>query len=175
MRNLSKTKVLIFVILVLLIANLAMLVSFVNMKKPEKNNNERVRGSNIVNTVLEEKVGFSKAQLDSAKLMRRENMQKMHVLFENMRLAKITFFKNLNNPATNDSLVLRDAEKIGETQKAIDLQTFRNFRELRKICTPEQLPRYDSLIPGAIEKMWFSPRKGNPGKKRDSTHVDTRR
>jgi protein CpxP len=165
MPNLTKTKVLIFVIMVLLVANVAMLLSF-GMKKPEKQN-EHGRGPNVMSSILQEQVGFSNQQMDKLKDLRKQHWDKMHQLFEVMRQAKIGFYQNISKPEISDSTLQTEAAKIGETQQAIDIQTFRNFRELRALCTPEQLPRYDSLIPGVIQNMWF-PHRGSQGKEKDS-------
>jgi protein CpxP len=166
MRNLTKTKVLIFVILVLLVANAAMLFSFVGMKKPEKDN-DRGRGPNVMSSVLQEQVRFSDQQMDKVKDLRKKHWDKMHVLFEDMRKAKIAFYQNISKSEVADSALQLQASVIGKTQQAIDIQTFKNFRELRALCTPEQLPRYDSLIPKVIQNMWF-PHRGNQGKNWDS-------
>lgn len=93
----------------------------------------------------------------------------MKPLFEDIRLAKIEFYGLLSKGSIDDSTLSRAASTIGEKQKAIDLQAFENFREIRKLCTAEQQPRYDSLIPGIIGKMWFAPRKGNSRHKENSS------
>lgn len=164
MGNLSKTKVLIFIIIVLFLANLAMLGYFLKVEKPEDKGRDN-RGPNIMNTVLQEKVGFTEEQMKRVSELRKQHWDNMRQLFDESRKAKIDFYKNLSQSEVNDTLLKTAAFRIGKTQEAIDLQTFRNFRDVRSLCTPEQLPRYDSLVPATIQKMWFPARKGNPNRK----------
>jgi protein CpxP len=167
MGNLSKTKVLIFIIIVLFLANLAMLGYFLGLGSPVKKVGERdnSRGPNVMNTVLQERVGFSEDQMKRVSELRKQHWNNMRQLFEESRKAKIDFYKNLSQAEVSDTLLKTAASRIGNTQVAIDLQTFRNFRDVRSLCTPEQLPRYDSLVPATIQKMWFPARKGNSNRK----------
>jgi protein CpxP len=165
MGNLSKTKVLIFIIIVLFLANLAMLGYFLSAEKPEKSRGGGDRGPNVMNTVLQEKVGFTEEQMKRVSELRKQHWDNMRQLFDESRKAKIDFYKNLSQTEVSDTLLKTAAFRIGKTQEAIDLQTFRNFRDVRSLCTPEQLPRYDSLVPATIQKMWFPARKGNAGRK----------
>jgi periplasmic protein CpxP/Spy len=167
MGNFSKTKVLIFIIIVLFLANLAMLGYFLGVEKPPKRGERDTRGPNVMNTVLQEKVGFTAEQMKRVAELRKQHWNNMRQLFEESRKTKIDFYKNLSQMEVSDSLLKTAASRIGKTQEAIDLQTFRNFRDVRALCTPEQLPRYDSLVPATINKMWFPARKGN-GNKKDS-------
>ena len=164
MRNLSKTKVLIFIIIVLFLANLAMLGYFLGAEKEEKSK-DKDRGPNVMNTVLQEKVGFTEEQMKRVSELRKQHWDNMRQLFDESRKAKIDFYKNLSQSEVSDTLLKTAAFRIGKTQEAIDLQTFRNFRDVRSLCTPEQLPRYDSMVPATIQKMWFPARKGNSGRK----------
>jgi hypothetical protein len=88
----------------------------------------------------------------------------MRPLFEEMRLAKVQFYRNLSKPSVENDTLIRASTEIGAKQQTIELQAFRNFKEIRTVCTDRQKAKYDSLIPGVIEKMWFPPRK--PGSAR---------
>jgi hypothetical protein len=92
----------------------------------------------------------------------------MHVLFADIRKAKISFYANVNKPQINEAEMEALSLDIAKKQQAIELQAFRNFRDIRALCTPEQLPRYDSLMPQVIQNMWFPERRGN-NKHRDSS------
>jgi len=169
MRSLAKTQVLVFIIVVLLLANIAMLIFFTGFSKPGKRPDGGRRNSNSISSVLENKVGFDKQQMEQMKNLRKVHWERMHGYFEEIRVAKRDFYLQLSQPDVADSMLQRRAALIGQKQAAIDLQAFKNFREVRALCTPAQLPRYDSLIPPAIERMWFPARGSNNSRKEDST------
>jgi hypothetical protein len=143
-----------------------MLAYFVGKDEPPKRS-DKDRGPNAVNAVLQEKVGFSETQMERVNELRKRHWENMRILFDENRKAKIDFYTNLSKTDISDSLLQVAATRIGNSHKAIDLQTFRNFRDVRALCTPAQLPKYDSLVPATIQKMWFPSRKGNSGKKDD--------
>jgi hypothetical protein len=158
----------VFTIVVLLLANIAMLIFFVGMKEGHKRGDDKNRGPNEINKVLEEKIGFSKQQMQRVKELRHEHWEKMKGRFEDIRQAKIDFYSQLNLPEVQDSALKKSAALIGDKQEAIDLQAFKNIRSIRALCTPEQLPKYDSIMPAAIKNLWFSPRRGNSQNQKDT-------
>jgi hypothetical protein len=174
MPNFSKTQVLIFIIAILLLVNIAMVLSF-GMKEPEKTekSNDKPRRPNPIAFTLKEKVGFSEQQMEQINQLKKAHREKMHVLFEDIRKAKIAFYSHVNKPQINEAEMHTLSLDIAKKQQAIELQAFRNFREIRALCTPEQLPKYDSLMPQVIQNMWFPERHGNnkhrEGKGRDSS------
>jgi periplasmic protein CpxP/Spy len=170
MPNFSKTQVLIFIIAILLIVNIAMVLSF-GMKepaKPGKTNDRPPRRPNPIAFTLKEKVGFSEQQMEQIDQLKKQHREKMHLLFEDIRKAKISFYSHVNKSQINEAEMQALSLDIAKKQQAIELQAFRNFREIRALCTPEQLPRYDSLMPQVIQNMWFPERHGN-NKHRDSS------
>ena len=163
MPNFSKTQVLIFIIVILLLVNIAMVLSF-GMKQPDrsgKNDDKPGRRPNPIAFTLKEKVGFSEQQMSQIEVLKKEHREKMHVLFEDMRKAKIAFYANVSQQQVNEDSIEALSSNIGKKQQAIEQQAFRNFREIRALCTPEQLVRYDSLMPKVIQNMWFPDRRGN--------------
>jgi hypothetical protein len=161
MRKVLNNKVLLLVVAVLLLANIAMLLYFLWGKEPSRKNAHAERQRSPITLFLEQQIGFDKQQMEAYEKMRQEHRQKMRPLFEEIRIAKVGFYGLLNNPAYSESEFNQGASAIGEKQKAIDVQAFHNFRELRKICTPSQQVKYDSLIPGVIGEMWFPARRAN--------------
>ena len=173
MPSFSKTQILIFIIVILLLVNIAMVVSF-GMKGPQKRESERPRRPNPVALTLKEKVGFSAQQMQQIEQLKKEHREKMHQLFEDIRKAKIAFYQNVNRPEIADTTIERLASNIGKKQQEIDLQAFKNFREIRSLCTPEQLPKYDSLMPKVIQNMWFPDKRKDMGKHDSSRDHHTR-
>ena len=166
MLNFSKTQVLIFIIIILLLANIAMVVSFA-MKQPERKSTDRQRRPSPIASVLKDKVGFSQQQMEQIDQLKKTHRERMHFLFEDIRKEKIAFYHHVNLPIVADSTIERLSSRIALKQQAIEQQAFKNFREIRALCTPEQLPRYDSLMPKVIINMWF-PEKHGSGRHKES-------
>lgn len=161
MSTVAKNKMLLAVIVVLLLANLATLYFFVvnNNCKPSRKSEH----SAFITEALQKEVGFSKEQLASFEKMKETHKQKMKPLFDDLRSAKDSFYvlMNRNEPDT----VLQSAlKKIGEKQQALDMQMFLNFKEVRVLCTQDQLVKYDSVIQKVIRKM-----TSRSERKKDST------
>jgi len=169
MPNFSRTQILIFIIAILLLVNIAMVVSF-GMKQPQPKENERPRRANPIASTLKEKIGFSDEQMQKIEQLKKQHRETMHTLFEDIKNAKIAFYKNVNKAEIADSTLERLSNNIGRKQQAIDLQAFRNFREIRSLCTPEQLPAYDSLMPGVIQNMWFPDKHRDMNRRKDSSN-----
>jgi protein CpxP len=52
-----------------------------------------------------------------------------------------------------------EADVIGRQQAELDQFVVKHFKEVRTMCTPEQLPKYDSLLPLIIERMTTRPKR----------------
>ena len=161
MYKVLNNKVLLFIIGILLLANITMLVFFLRTKEPVKKEHRGERRKSPVAVFLEKDLQFNSQQIAEFEKLRSEHRQNMKSLAENLRLAKVRFYGHLQNINVHDSLLQKDASIIGDIQKAVDLRAFQNFRELRTLCSSAQQPRYDSLISDVIGQMWFPARKGN--------------
>lgn len=155
----AKNKVLLIIVGVLLVVNLAVLLLFVNMKQQERPGRNRGRQGMI--EVLEKKAGFSKEQLQSYQELREQHWKKLKPLLADMRNARDSFYKLLYVPEVPDSALLRAANVIGQRQKAIDLQTFRHFQQVRNLCDDTQRPKLDSLIHQFMSKTGAPFRRDN--------------
>jgi Spy/CpxP family protein refolding chaperone len=166
MRKVLNNKVLLFIVAILLLANIAMLFYFLWIREPARKNFRGDRQKSPMTEFLQTEIGFNTGQMAAFEKIRQQHRQKMRPLFEDIKTAKVQFYGFLTNPVINDSTLNQSAKLIGEKQKLLDLQTFHNFKEIRGLCTPEQQPKYDSLIVNEISKMWFPSWKGSgrPGK-----------
>jgi len=152
MNNDTKTKSLITIIIFLLITNIAMLIFFVVQSKPAERR-ERNHESNGMYKSLQNDVGFSKDQLNQYKVLREEQMKKVHPMFDELREAKKDFYTLINSGQVSDSLVDAGADSIAQKQKRLDLQMFGYFKNLRAMCTGEQKQKFDSLMKKVVVRM----------------------
>jgi len=154
MRNASsKTRTLLLISAILLLANIALLVFCVWLREPAKKTARPERTGYGFSGFLEKEMGFSQDQLKQFETLRQDHRNIMKPLFDSLRASKERFYKLLNDPSANDSLIKIYAVQIGEKQQAVDLEIFRHFKTVRTICTPGQQVRYDSLVQGFLQRM----------------------
>ncbi len=160
MNQTTKTKSLVTIIIFLLITNIAMLVFFILLSKPV-DRKQRNRETNGMYTSLQNEVGFSKDQLDKYQLLRKEQMEKVKPLFNEVRNAKKDFYGLIYSSNVPDSLLKADADSIAQKQKTLDMQMFTYFKNIRNLCTPEQTEKFDTVIKKVVIRMVARPGKDN--------------
>jgi len=166
MTPIARNRLLLFIIAILLVANLALVYFFVKGKDRDKKHDGRERHG--MSEQLKADVGFSEDQLKAYQLKRDAHMKVMRGLFEDIRTTKEEFFKTIADTVLSDSALLVKASDIGEKQKRIDITTHEYFRSVRKLCTQEQLPKYDTLYQKVVKRMISGRRPQSSGKEKDS-------
>ncbi|MEO9210909.1 MAG: hypothetical protein ABI208_07415 [Ginsengibacter sp.] len=145
----TSTKSLIFIILVLFLTNVLLLFFFVS-KRDAGNKNH---ASNGLYTVLKDSVGFSENQLAQYQDLRTHQFEQVKPLFDQIRKSKENFYQLIYEENLIDSIKMEKADSIGQSQKMLDLQMFNYFKEVRNICTPEQLPQFDKALQNVVKNM----------------------
>lgn len=162
-------KNLLIIIAVLLLTNIGVLAYFLWYKNPsDKQEQHDNRNSNGIADQLQKEVGFTPEQIAQYKQMKDKQRETIRPMYDEMRKAKDSLFRLLKDSIIYDSVTSKAADQIAERQKMLDMQTFTYFRKVRTICTPEQLPKYDSLIQNMFSKMNRPPRRTDS----DSTKTD---
>ncbi len=151
MNTASKSRPLIFIIIFLLLTNIAVLAWLFWPKTPKHIEPPGQRNGMVM--ALKDSVGFSDAQVDQYKQLKEKQWKILKPLFDDIRKAKDSLYRLLGDENVNDSVINQRAEFIGQKQKALDLQAFSHFKEVRALCTSEQRPKYDSLVLKMIKKM----------------------
>lgn len=151
MDNISRNRVLLAIIGVLLITNLAVVIFFFNHRCAEA-----PRGPGFTER-LKKEVGFTPAQMQVFEPKKKLFWNSMHEKFEDIKKTKENFYFQMYDSSIPDSVIESKATVIGNKQKEIDLQVIRHFTEVRKLCTADQLPKFDSLLPQIIQRMTAPP------------------
>jgi Spy/CpxP family protein refolding chaperone len=159
-----QNKSLVSIIIFLLLTNIAMLIFFLFLGNTSRRGHGN-RDENFFSNILQKEVGFNDNQITAFKKLKEDQMHKLHPLFEDVRTSKDSFYRLLYVNPLPDSLFESKAESIGQKQAALDMQMFRNLKSIRNLCTPEQLPRFDSSIKTIVERMTGRSRK--PGNAKD--------
>ena len=154
---------LLIIIGVLLLTNIAVLVYFLGQKKPAKpSDGEKDRAG--MAEMLQKEVGFTDEQTAQYKQLKEKQKQTIRPMYDDMRKTKDSLFRLLSYPETNDSLLNKISDAIAQKQKALDLQTFNHFKNVRTLCTPEQQPKYDSMVLRMFRKMGKTLKHNEPAK-----------
>ena len=163
----SKTRSLVTIIIFLLVTNVGMLLFFIFSSKPSvKKDSGREQGSGSMYNSLKNEVGFSTAQLEQYQVLRKQQRDIVRPLFGELRGAKKEFYDLLYTDAVSDSLVIADADSIAQKQKRLDMQMFGYFKNIRNICTPGQLQKFDSTVNKVVVRMVGRSGKGNHDNKK---------
>jgi Spy/CpxP family protein refolding chaperone len=160
MNNNTKTKTLVTIIVFLLITNVAMLAFFIMSNGPVEKRQRNHEQNGMYNS-LKDSVGFSKDQLNKYQLLRKEQMGKVRPLFNEVRNAKKDFYGLIYSENISDSLIEADADSIAQKQKSLDMQMFGYFKNIRNICTPSQIQKFDSTLKKEVTRMVGRPGKDN--------------
>ena len=168
--NNSKNRILIFLVVFLLLTNIAMLLYFTAFDKPfDKGNHGERRGP--VTTFLQNEAGFAKDQMNMLDSLKKQHRAAIKPLFDELGKSKDNFYQLIGKPGVTDSVLQAGADAIGKKQAALDLQFFQNFMSIRKLCTEQQLLKFDSVMPSLASKMMQPWQKNNGPRKKDSTQA----
>jgi periplasmic protein CpxP/Spy len=147
----TKSKLYLLIIGILLITNIAMLFFFLDNKdkgkKPPSRGNDK---SAMMKEFLKKDVGFTEQQLLQYDTLSKKNRERMKADMDTMKTVKEQQFKDLGSKGFSDSAIVAAAIKAADNQKQVEEKMLSYFATVRKICTAEQLPKFDSLF----YKMW---------------------
>ncbi len=148
----ARNKVLGVLVIILLLTNFLLLFFFVWKRPPQPSREGGSRRGQVMQ-LLEKEVGFSKSQLDQYKQLKEQHWERLKASFGDLRTARDDFYVMLKEDSIPDSVLTAAADSIGAKQVVVDMLTFRHFRDVRGLCTPEQLPRFDSVVQYVMKRM----------------------
>lgn len=156
MNQLSRNKILLTIIAVLFLSNIVMLIMFFRVKQHLEATRPKKLG---FTEKLKTDVGFTPQQMAVYEPKRDKFWASVRHQFDSMKNNKVGFYHFMYDPTIPDSVLEAKADAIGMQQRNLDLFVVRHFKDIRTLCTPEQLPRYDSLLPPLIERMTARPER----------------
>lgn len=157
--ELNKNKILLAIIAILLISNFVLLGFFLQKKDsdiPAKRPDKKA----YIAEFLQKEIGFNQQQLLQYDTLSERQQNAMKGFFDNMRNKKKQQFQQLITANFTDTSVNRLADESAATQKKMEMQMFGHIKAVRELCTPDQLPRFDT----SFVKI-FNRRGGDPNKK----------
>ncbi len=166
MDTITKNRALVSIIIFLLISNIAILIFFLGIKDGRKTSHGK-DGRNTVAVFLKKDMGFNNERMDEYQKLREAQMKSVKPLFDSIRSAKENFYSLLYINNASDSFINNAAVVIGKKQMALDMQMFSHFKNIRNLCAPQELPKFDSLFKKVVEKMTSGRSKKSGNDKRN--------
>ena len=143
MNEQPKSKVLVIIIGILLIANIVMLGFFItggdhNQKR------ERSGKNSYVGEYLEKEVGFNANQLTRYDSLSKRHREQLKATFGELSAKRKKTFETLAAASFSDSAINNAANEMHGRQAVLELSQLRHLKEIREICTEDQLRRFDT-------------------------------
>jgi periplasmic protein CpxP/Spy len=135
-----KNKGLFILLVVLLIGNIIWVYLYLTKHPAPRKGGSRMREQFM------REVGFSKKQSADFDQLRNEQRATMEPQMDSMHVVKKKYIQAMFNGMQLDSLQRAYAQEVGRTVIMMDYKMHQQLIEARKICTPEQYVKYDSLV-----------------------------
>lgn len=145
----SKSRILVAAVIFLLLTNIAMLLFFLCCKGPGKKDPHGGREA-MMKEFLQKDIGFTQQQLQQYDTLSRQHRENAKASFDEMRNNREQELRELGRNGFSDSAIWLAAGKSSTMQKEMVEKMLLHFKDIRKLCTPEQQPKFDSLF----YKIW---------------------
>lgn len=150
MKAITRNKWFLALLGILLVANIALLLSFFVFGEKQE---FKSRGNAAPEKgYLARELKLNEQQEQQFKEMKEKFFREMEPVWDDIRKAKDSFYRQVNNPSITDSDINALSATIAEKNKLADEKMFRHFRELRSLCTPEQQVKFDTLVPRMLSR-----------------------
>ncbi|MEO8769789.1 MAG: periplasmic heavy metal sensor [Ferruginibacter sp.] len=144
MNEQPKSKVLIIIIGILLIANIVMLGFFLAGAGDHNQKREHSGKNSYVGEYLEKEVGFNADQLARYDSLSKLHREEMKATFGELSTKRKRTFEALAAASFSDSAINNAANEMHDRQAVLELSQLRHVKEIRDICTEGQLRRFDT-------------------------------
>ena len=173
MTKFPRQKWLLLLVAILLVTNIITLSIYWSMKSPEpRHNNDQGDRQRRMGQFMVNELKLDKEQEAIYWQLRDTMLSRQKPIMDSIRNTKKRFFDLLKDPPSSDSLLQAKTDEIAALQKQLDLITFQHFQQVRALCKPEQVLKFDTVIKEIVNRMtggWRSP--GKQGAPKDSNAV----
>ena len=143
----KRSKMLILIIVVLLIANIATLMMLYNAgKKPSQRQGGRMK------EYLKQEVGFDQAQMLRYDSMYQLHQQAMKDLMKDSRKGINEAYQQLAENGFTDSALDQAAQTLSVKQQQAQKMMLKHLGDIRAVCNDQQVQHYDTTIYKVFQK-----------------------
>lgn len=137
----NKTKLLGILVGLLVLLNVIILSFFLVGRKGD-HPPQRPPHPDMLSQRIIKSFDFNQDQVKLFELSKAKHMEESKMLFDDLEQASLAYYNTETEATVKDSLY----SKVATITKEIYLANSIHFDEVRKICTPSQLPHMDSFI-----------------------------
>lgn len=141
----AKNKILVWLVILLLIANAAT-IAFFWINKSKQAVASQPPGQGRPEQFLTNELGLDSAQQQKLATLVLEHRSGAQQFRQNIREAKDRFFELIQQNNAADSTKQQAARNVSLQTEALDLLTLDHFQKIRNLCTDEQKKRFDEII-----------------------------
>ena len=143
----AQRKLLIRVVIVLIFLNILSIGVFIwkdiCIKPPRENHQKEHRD---VSDILKRELNLSELQVQQFKEIRLGFFEKEKVLSETIRSERDSMNEAMFNKTTDEELVRSLAKCISTNEYNMELLRLEQSKQLKAICTPEQMDKFGNLV-----------------------------
>ncbi len=145
MRAITSNKWVLLLVVFLVLSNLALVFFAFSNSSPRKSRQE---------DWLIKELNLTDDQSRAFKEKKESFMAAMKPRWEQVNVLKDSLYGHLGDAQLTDSTVNYYTAKWTEQTRENDILLFQHFRELRKQCTADQLPRYDTIVTRMVTRRY---------------------
>lgn len=145
----EQKKLLIRIITVLVIMNLSSISLFLWKEfstEREPNFSQKDINTQEVVNILKRELELTEIQVNKIKKLRSIFHRQEHDLLHLIRTQRDSMNTEMFNKITNEKLVLLLAKRISENEYKMEMLRFQQSKELKLICTQNQLEKFEGLV-----------------------------
>jgi len=99
-----------------------------------------------VSGIIEKELNLSETQVTQFNDLRNTYFKKERMVHELIRSQRDSMNEMMFNSQTNDNLLKAVALRVSQSEYQMELLRIEQAAELKKLCTPEQLEKFESLM-----------------------------
>lgn len=150
----SKQRVLIISVWALILLNIGVVLFFTLNKPPHPG----MHGGTRPFEVISDRLDFDDTQKESFEKLIEDHKSTIHAYDDSIRMAKDGLMSLLKSDMKG--LPRNYQDKIAQYQAKIEQAHFNHFVEIKNLCRPDQLPKFDAMIDEL--PMMFGPKPPHP-------------
>lgn len=145
-------------VVLLLLANTYALYRFWKQGGGAKPNHPR-----DIQAFLVRELSLDAVQAEQYDALVQQHRKAADSLRREIRSAKEEMFSLIGDELVGDGMVLQAAQRAASLSAELDLRTMAHFRDIRKLCRPDQQQRFDALLLEVARMMSTPPPPGRGG------------
>jgi len=143
----TQKKILVRVVLVLIVLNVILIGAILRndfFRKPRPTNG--IKENREVSSILKRELGLSETQFEQIKNLRSAFFEKEKILESSIRSERDSMNSEMFNQTIDEQQIKSLAKRIADNDYRMELLRFEQAKELKSVCTTEQLEKFNGLV-----------------------------